>query len=52
MPAAVPVGLVLPSEPHVPVPPPRYAKVTAGVQDFLTTLDLGAHALETTQVRG
>ncbi|WP_345821844.1 hypothetical protein ABC766_08710 [Methylobacterium fujisawaense] len=34
MPAAVPVGLVLPSEPHVPVPPPRYAKVTAGVQDF------------------
>jgi len=34
IPAAVPAGLVLPSDPGVPVPPPRYAKVTRGVKDF------------------
>ncbi len=27
-------GLVLPSEPDIPVRPPRYAKVTQGVKDF------------------
>lgn len=34
MPAAVPAGLVLASEPDIPVRPPRYAKVTQGVKDF------------------
>ena len=30
LPAAVPAELVLPSEPDIPVRPPRYAKVTQG----------------------
>ncbi|MDE4915896.1 hypothetical protein PQI07_35520 [Methylobacterium sp. 092160098-2] len=34
MPAAVPAGLILPSDPDVPVRTPRYGKVTRGVKDF------------------
>ncbi|KQO78304.1 MULTISPECIES: hypothetical protein [unclassified Methylobacterium] len=34
IPATVPVGLVLPSDPNATVPPPRYATVTRGVKDF------------------
>ncbi|WP_245436221.1 hypothetical protein [Methylobacterium sp. V23] len=30
----MPVGLVLPSDPNLTVPPPHYAKATQGVKDF------------------
>ena len=34
LPAPVPVGLVLPADPNLTVPPPHYAKATQGVKDF------------------